>query len=60
MKLEKAIEILDLDVKCLTRINYDDWRTALKLGIEALKDLIRFDEIRGQQSRNLLPGETVD
>jgi len=60
MKLEEAVKIL----RCLDHTGgllvFPELIEASKLGIEALKDLQRFDEIRGRDARLLLPGETKD
>lgn len=60
MNLDRAIEINEDYHKRLPRGVNDDFLDAFKLGIEALKDLLRFDEIRGKQARLPLPGETVE
>ena len=60
MKLEKAIELLDLEISCDFEGNEKDRQDAVKLGIEALK---RCQEARRKvyfTTRSLLPGETKE
>lgn len=60
MTLQKATEILTLDVKGDTRIDYTDWQNALKLGIEGLKREKRNREDPKYFILGLLPGETKE
>ena len=55
MKLEKAIEILELTDKTRVWVGYPDSHDAIKLGIEAMKRIIDSHE-----DDELLPGETKD
>ncbi|MBA7711499.1 hypothetical protein ES703_120465 [subsurface metagenome] len=60
MTIDQAIRIIqkDRDDEAV------DWGSPLgeayKLSFEALKDLKKFDEIRGKDARLPLPGETKD
>uniref|UniRef100_A0A6H2A4C0 Uncharacterized protein n=1 Tax=viral metagenome TaxID=1070528 RepID=A0A6H2A4C0_9ZZZZ len=60
MTIDKAIEILTLDVKGSTKIDFDDWQKALKLGIEAMKELKWFRSQLRVMSTTQLPGETKE
>lgn len=60
MTIDEAIEILTLDVKGSTKIAYDDWQSALNLGIEALKRCKYLEEHTDRWARVLLPGETKE
>ncbi len=58
MTIDEAIKRnTDIQMEFLPLPRHRDWE-AVQLGIEALKDLQRFDKIRGQKARLLLPGET--
>lgn len=60
MNLEKAIEILDLEVNLTPSASNPDLKAATKLGIEALKrEQILRREIPYDRD-GLLPGETKD
>ena len=58
MKIDEAIKILALTVQNPYHYEPPDTREAVKLGIEALKDLQYFDKIRGSSARLRLPRET--
>ncbi len=60
MKLEKAIEIKEKYHPMVQRLGIPGLYEADKLSIEALKDLVKFDAIRGKEARLLLPGETEE
>lgn len=60
MTLQEAIERnTNIQIEFLPLPRHRDWE-AVQLGNEALKDLVRFDEIRGKQDRLPLPGETKE
>ena len=60
MKPEKAIEILTQAEKEPDILYSDDFVAALKLGIEALKFRLRWEQQEGEVDFSLLPGETKD
>lgn len=60
MKLEKAPEVLN-DLLCWQEIKpYPDVKDAIKLGIEALKLIVRKRPTLFSLRHPLLPGETKD
>jgi len=60
MKLAKAIEELDLEY-CKRKIPYDeDYYDALRLGIEAAKEVKRLRSYKAFHVVKLLPGETKE
>ena len=60
MKIPKAIAILELSDTWPQEFNKDDLRDALKLGIEALKEIKHLHEAQILEEDELLPGETKD
>ena len=60
MKLNKAIEIFTIELNAYPHKGADDWYNAVRLGIEALKEIHRerIGEIPFIGER--LPGETED
>lgn len=60
MTLSEAIEILNYYWRHPMHSPTVEQLDAIKLGIEALKDLQQFDKIRGRDARLLLPGETEE
>lgn len=60
MKLPKAIEILDLNLKHANVNMPHDVRDAVKLGIEALKFVQKLKATGQLRGRELLPGETPE
>jgi len=60
MNLEKAIEILDLELTCDFDGNERDRKNAVKLGIEALKRVIVNRQPIRAHWREPLPGETKE
>lgn len=60
MKLTKAIEILDLNIKEQGGKMPPDCLTALKLAVSALEQLTHYREVDNTLSNHLLHGETLD
>lgn len=56
--IDEAIRVLTACSEGRANYSVEELIAAEKLGIEALKDLKKFDEIRGRGARLLLPGET--
>lgn len=59
MNLDKAIELLELNVKLAGRKMPPDTLAALQLGIEALKEIQHLHESQVLHADELLPGETL-
>lgn len=59
MKIEKAIETLDDDLRALRGYLHKDYNDALDLGIEALKEIQRLTKAQHCHRPMLLPGETI-
>lgn len=60
MKIEKAIEILELNIKEAGKQMPPDCKNAVKLGIEAGKRVILYRKGMYAGLGDLLPGETDD
>jgi len=60
MKIEKAIEILDIHTKDPCSISFDELKEAEELGLEALKREKRNRDDPDLVLVGLLPGETED
>lgn len=60
MKLEKAIEIKEINYKGGEVPNWADYREADKLSIEALKAIIHSRQLHGLSLFNPLAGETEE
>ncbi|MBA7642319.1 hypothetical protein ES703_50009 [subsurface metagenome] len=60
MTLGKAIEILDLRQKQLLEPDHSDLYPAIRLGIEALKEIKSLKESHVLDSDGFLPGETEE
>ena len=60
INLEKAIEILTLDIEQHDPIEAAYFLTALKLGVEALKWRKHCEDVGYVETCDLLPGETKD
>lgn len=60
MKLSKAIQVLDINIKVGEEKMPPDVRDALKLGIEAMKRVEEMRQDNAFLSPRLLPGETKD
>ena len=60
MKLQKAIEILKDELPELPHFYGPDFIDAVKLGIEALKRVKRYERMWAAWHMDLLPGETEE
>jgi len=60
MKLEKAIQLLTLGSDGNLDATWEEYANALKLGIEALKAIIKARDIPYATPAHYLPGETEE
>jgi len=60
MKLDRAIEILEKEEEDTWMVSEREWKAAVKLGYEALKDIRKCRPPYYSKGTMLLPGETED